>query len=163
MASPRFALRWTLIGILCASLLVGLAVLVATMRPPAPARRALSFDDLAAAAEMPLDTSGRGTQIISNTTLVLSLQPYPVSANVTSTLTLIAIEPGGQPARQANPTLYIAQVGRPAEAEYAFSPQADGSYAVDFRYPAAGQYRVRVDVYVGDSTPASMLLSVSAH
>ena len=168
MITARFALRWIAIGLLCAAVLVTVAALLALTRPPAPAPRgnaprAVSFDELAAAMELPLDRSGAGTQIISNTMLTLKLQPYPAQAGVTSTLTLVALDPAGKPADYANPSLTVASIGRSDGREFAMPWQADGSYtATGILFPEPGAWRVRVDAYVGDDTPANMIVSVQA-
>ncbi len=163
MISARFALRWTAVGLLCALLLVAAAFLLRYSQRPAPSPHLVTVDDLAAAAEMPLNAQGQGTQIISNTTLVLTLQPYPARAGVTGTLSLVATSPDGRPATYVSPTLYIASVGRSGDREYPMPVQPDRSFAAaGVLFPTEASYRVRVGVYVGDDTPASILLTVPA-
>jgi hypothetical protein len=163
MISARFALRWTIIGLLCALLLVAAAFLLRLSRTSAPAPRPITLADLAASAEMPLDARGQGSQIISGTTVLLSLQPYPARAGVPNSLTLVATSSDGRPVTNINPTLYVSSVGKSGGSEYAVPTQPDQSYVISGTFfPNPGTYRVRVDVYVGDDTPANILLTVVA-
>jgi hypothetical protein len=169
MISARFALRWTIVGLLCALLLVAAAFLLRLSWTPSPASRPITLAELAAAAEMPLDAHGQGSQIISGTTVLLMLQPYPARVGVTSTLTLVAVPAAvptssdGRPVTNTNPTLYVASIGKSDAREYAVPVQPDQSYTVSgIFFPNPGTYRVRVDVYVGDDTPANILLTVVA-
>jgi hypothetical protein len=162
--SPRFALRWSLIGLACAGVLVAAAWLLSRLQP-APATQApqsVSVDALLAAAEMPLDANGVGTQIISGTTFTLRLAPYPARASQTATVTLVALAANGIPAVNVNPALTIAQTGRADVREFAMLALPDHSYqAAGVLFPQPGAWRVRVDVYVGDPTPANILLTVN--
>ncbi len=163
MISARFALRWTVVGLLCMAALVMLAALASTLRAPAPTPRPVSFEALVAGMELPLDAGGSGTQIISNTTLSLRLQPYPARAGVTSTLTLVALDQAGKPAGYVNPSLRVADVGKSDGQEFTMPRQPDGSYvATGVLFPQPGSWRVRVDAYVGDDTPANIIMTVQA-
>jgi hypothetical protein len=163
MISARFALRWTVVGLLCATALVMLAALTSTLRAPAPTPRPVSFEALVAGMEMPLDASGSGTQIISNTTLSLRLQPYPARAGVISTLTLVALDQAGKPAGYVTPDLMVADVGKSDGQEFTMPRQPDGSYtATGILFPQPGSWRVRVDAYVGDDTPANIIMTIQA-
>jgi hypothetical protein len=161
--SPRFALRWTLVGLVCALVIVLLGALLFRLSPPPPTPPQVSIDDLMAAALMPLDERGMGTQVISGTTLSFKLSPYPARATITSTVTLVAIASHGQTPALVTPTLYVAQASQPSTREFPMLLQDDGSYvAAGVLFPQPGPWRVRVDVYVGDATPANMLIAVEA-
>jgi hypothetical protein len=112
---------------------------------------------------MPLDERGGGTQIISNTTLALLVQPYPPRASVVSTITLVAIAAGGKPFLAVNPSVLISDDAHPEPREFALRPNTDGSFAVsEVLMPLPGEYRVRVDAYLGDPTPANILFTLRA-
>lgn len=162
--TSRFALRWTLIGLAAVLPLLALAYLLSILRPEPPlVQRSVSVDNLLAAVEMPLDERGGGTQIISNTTLVLLVQPYPPRASVVSTITLVAISAGGQPYTAVNPSVLISDDTHAEPREYALRANPDGSFAVsEVLMPAPGEYRVRVDAYLGDPTPANILFTLRA-
>jgi hypothetical protein len=162
MISARFTLRWTLVALICAAALVMAAAWLSSLRAPAPPR-AVSFDALAKGMEMPLDASGAGTQIISNTTLMLRIEPYPVRAGVTSSLTLVALDPAGKPAAYVAPDVQVADAGRSDGLTFPMPRQADGSYvAMGVLFPSAGDWRVRVNASVGDEMPANIILTVPA-
>ncbi|MCL4506404.1 MAG: hypothetical protein M1434_09095 [Chloroflexi bacterium] len=162
---PRFALRWTLIGLVSALVLVAAAVALRLARPvPAPPpARVYSVDDLLSATEMRFDVDGVGTQIISGTILTLKLAPYPPRSAVTSTVTLVALTSDGKPAETANPTLTIAPSGQAASQTFPLAHQTGGIYeATGILFPTAGSWHMRVDVYLGDDIPSSMLMTVNA-
>lgn len=162
--TPRFAVRWTLIGLLAVLPLLALAYLLSLLQPAPPsALRKVSVDDLLSAAEMPLDATGSGTQIISGTTLTLQVQPYPPPASVVSTVTLVAITSDGKLFRAANPRLWVTLSSESEPREYPMLLRDEGSYSASgMLLPTRGQYRMRVDVYLGDPVPANMIFSVQA-
>ena len=161
---PRFALRWTAIALACflpvlavGFLLHNLAIQQAQQRPR------VSIDLLMAAAEMPLDAAGGGTQIISGTTLTFKLQPYPPVSFVTSTVTLMAVAPDGKPATAASPVLYVTRPGEAGERQFLLAPLSGGAYSASgVFFPSSGTWRMRIDVNVGDDVPAMMLLTLNA-
>jgi hypothetical protein len=125
-------------------------------------RQQVSIALLAAAAEMPLDATGSGTQIISGTTLTFKLQPYPPLSTVTSTVILLAIAPDGKPATAAAPVLNVKGSGQDGEHDFPFAPLPGGAYsATGVFFPSPGLWRLRVDVYVGDDIPAMMLVTAN--
>ncbi len=162
----RFALRWTLIALACALVLLTAAVALRLARPApvATPTRIYNIDDLLAAGEMRFDANGAGTQIISGTILTLKLAPYPPRSAVTSTVTLVALMSDGTPAETANPTLMVAPSGQVASEEYPLKHRIGGVYdAAGVFFPTGGSWHMRVDVYVGDDIPSNMLMTVNAH
>lgn len=162
---PRFALRWTVIGLICFVGILAVAFLLRTLSPRSaePAQR-VSLDALAAAAEMPFDKTGSGTQIISDTVLTLKLQPYPAQSSVPSTVTLAVVSPNGSAGMNAEPVLAVKNADGANAREYVMLPVAGGLYSASGNlFPTAGTWRIRVVVKVGDDVPAMMLATVSTH
>ena len=162
----RFALRWTLVALACALVLLAAAIALRLARPApfATPTRVYNIDDLLAAGEMRFDANGTATQIISGTILTLKLAPYPPRSAVSSTLTLVALRQGGRPAGDANPRLTVAPAGQADPQTYAMSPRGSGVYqAAGVFFPSPAAWRLRVNVYVGDDIPASMLATIQAN
>jgi hypothetical protein len=165
MIDARFALRWTAIGLACAAILVALAMLLSTWHAQAPAAtpRSISYEAFVAGMEMPLDANGAGTQVMSNITLSFRLQPYPARAGVTTTLVLVAMDQAGKLVGDVAPSLRVADAGESDGQEYSMPRQQDGSYvATGMFFPQAGNWRIRVDAYMGDDIPANIITSVQA-
>lgn len=162
--SPQFALRWTLIALLCAVVIVGLGVLLSFLQPvSAPPPRQVTVDDLMAAVEMPLSPEGAGMQIISGTTLAFKLEPYPARASEQATVTLIAIAPDGHTPAEVAPVLWVAPPATVEMREFTMTLRPEGGYAASgVFFPQPGPWRLRVDVNVGDNVPTSMLTTIEA-
>jgi hypothetical protein len=161
--SLRFALRWTFVGLLCALALVAAGVVLSALRPPPPQAQPVTIDDLMAAAFMPLDSGGLGTQVISGTTFYFRLSPYPPRSMAPATVILVAIGPDGRTPTAVTPTLYVAQPGEEAAREYVMPRLADQSYAIRSAFfPRPGPWRLRLDVHVGGAEPVNMLIAVEA-
>ena len=159
--SYRFTLRWTLVGLLCAACLLGIGVFIEELRPAPPVQQQVSIDDLMAAGEMPMSEQGTGMQVINGTTLALKLDPYPARASVPATLTLVTIPSTGRAQAEGAPVLLVAPVAQVDAREFVMARQADQSYAAQgVFFPQPGRWRLRVDVNVGDDTPASMMTTV---
>ena len=160
--TPRFAVRWTLIGLLAAFPLLALAYILSLLQSaPQPAPQSVSVNDLLSAVEMRLDANGTGTQIISETILTLRLQPYPVRSSDITTVTLVALTSNGKFWPAANPTLWVTQSSAGEPRAYPMSARPEGSYSVAGKLlPSPGQYRMRVDVYLGDDMPANLIFTL---
>ncbi|HEY3290923.1 MAG TPA: hypothetical protein VGK87_12400 [Anaerolineae bacterium] len=123
----------------------------------------MTLDQLVAAAEMPFDATGSGTQIISDTVLTLKVQPYPPRASQPATVTLAVVSPDGSAGTNAVPVLNLKDVNGSNARELSLQPQAGGVYSTHgILFPAAGIWRIRVDVNVGDDVPATMLATIAA-
>ena len=162
---PRFAFRWTIIGLVSAMVLVAAAVALRLARPAPPPvpTRTVSVEDLLSGIEMRFDANGVGTQIINGTILTLKLEPYPPRSAVTNTVTLVALTSGGEPAEAVNPKLIVAPSGQTELRTFPLTYHSNGAYdAAGEFFPTAGSWHMRVDVYVGDDIPASMLTTINA-
>jgi hypothetical protein len=94
---------------------------------------------------------------------MLKLEPYPARAAVPSTITLVAVAPDGRSPANVSPVLSLAAPAQVDPREFQMQQQSGHSYiAHGVLFPQPGPWRIRVDVHVGDSTPASMLTSVDA-
>ena len=150
------ALKWIFVALLAASLFVGVAIVLARWRArlPAPTIQ-VPIDNVA----MPLDASGAGMQIVANTVLSATLQPWPPRANTPSSLTLIATDWTTHAAREVTPTLEIAPHDQVDSTTFTMMRVAPGRYeSRGVFFPSPGPWRVRVRMTVADGEPYTMLI-----
>ena len=158
----RNAFRWIVVALVAASMLIVAAIVLnrlAANQPPATATLQVPASNMA----LPLDASGTGTQIIPEAIFSVKLSPFPAQANVTSTLTLVALDPKTNAVKVVTPTLEIAPLIEVEGATFAMQNDAAGSHtAGGIFFPQAGEYRLRIRIDLGTTEPYSMLIAVVA-
>jgi hypothetical protein len=161
----RNAFRWIVVALIAASMLIVAAIVLNRLAlndqnaQPAVVTVQVPASNMA----LPLDASGAGMQIIPDAILTVKLSPFPAQANVTSTLTLVALDPATKAVKVVTPTLEIAPLIEVEGATYAMKSDAAGSYtAGGIFFPDPGEYRLRIRIDLGTDQPYSMLIAVEA-
>lgn len=130
-------------AVLLGALIVLAGIALGRMRTALPAEpTAVSVPDIA----MPLDAAGMGLQIVANMQLDYALAPYPPAFGSETTLTLTPQDRRSAPARVLTATLEVAPIDQVDGLVYPM-PLSDGKLvARGVRFPAAGDYRLRVKI-----------------
>ena len=163
--SPRLALRFILLSLILAGLLMGAAVILnGRLRLSQPAASIPSLEQQLASMAMKLDADGIGSQVISGTHISVRLAPYPPMAGQPSTLSIVGSLPNGQLAL-ITPTLYITSDAADAPIPQQLTPsrQPGGDYlaqAILFAKP--GLWRTRIGFYLNPTDLSSVVLLVQA-
>ena len=153
---PRIALKWIIVALVAASLFVSAAIALARWRAQLPAQTLqVPIDNVA----LSLNASGTGMQIVANTVLSASLQPWPPRANTSSLLTLVASDWTTHVAHEVMPTLEIAPSDQVDGTAFTMMRIAAGRYeAKGVFFPLKNQWRVRVRMTVAGDEPYTMLI-----
>lgn len=130
-------------SVLLGALIVLAGIVLGRMRAALPAEpAATSAPDIA----MPLDAAGTGLQIVANMQLDYTLAPYPPLAGAETTLTLTPRDRRAAPARVLTATLEVAPIEQVDGVAYPMLVDDGSLVARGVRFPAAGNYRLRVKV-----------------
>jgi hypothetical protein len=158
----RIALKWIVVALVAASLLLVAAIALARLRPALPTTITLTqvpVDNIA----VPLDAAGAGMQVLEDVSLSLKLAPYPPRAGVESSLTIVAIDRATQAIRPITPTLEVAALDAVSGESFEMQADVSGAHsATDQFFPAAGEWRMRVLVDFGAAEPHSVLILANA-
>lgn len=158
----RIALKWIVVALVAASLLLVAAIALARLRPAPPTTFTLTQAPVDSIA-LPLDASGTGMQVLEDVSLSLKLAPYPPRAGVESSLTVVAIDRDTQAVRLITPTLEVAPFDAVSGESFEMRADASGAHtAVGRFFPAAGEWRMRVLVDFGEAEPHSVLIVANA-
>jgi len=156
----RNALKWIIVALVIASLLVGATVVLTrlqTQQATTPVQ--VPVESIA----LPLDQNGIGTQYLSSAILSVKLSPYPPRANTPSSLTLIALDPRTQAVKEITPTLSVADLSLVEGNDYAMKRTVSGAYEASGNFFAqAGKWRVRIRIDLGEREPYSIPMVVEA-
>jgi hypothetical protein len=169
--SPRLALRFILLSIVLAGLLMAIAIVLnvrlralqqavpASSLPPTP-----SLVQQLASMAIKLDANGLGSQVISGTQISIKLSPYPVRAGQVTEMSIVAMSPFGQLAT-ITPTLFLSPNSPKVGAAKAFTMthEASGAYLVQGNlFPIPGEWQGRIGFYLNARETSSVILFVSA-
>lgn len=158
----RIALRWIVVALIAATLLVLAAAGLARLRP----RDFSSSAELQVPVEsiaLPLDAYGSGAQVIGPANLNLKLDPYPPRAGDSITLTLVALDRTSQALMTITPTLSVAEPVAVEGTDYVLTRQVNGAYVARGRFfPRPGQWRLRLAIDFGSDEPYRILALVEA-
>lgn len=163
--SPRLALRFILLSIILAVLLMGVAVVLngRLQRLQQVAVPPLLEQQLASMA-MKLDANGLGSQVISGTQISVRLSPYPVRAGQVSGLSVVATSAFGQ-VTTITPTLYVASNSSNADdaKEMTMTRENSGGYQVQSElFDKPGVWQARIGFYLNATETSSIILIVDA-
>lgn len=165
MHLARNAFRWMVVALVAASLLLVAALLLNRLALNAQSAQPATTTLQVPASNMalPLDANGAGTQIIPEAILSVRLSPFPARGNVTSTLTLVALDPKTNAIKVITPTLEIASLAQVDGAIFTMQSDAAGSYtAGGIFFSQSAEYRLRIRIDLGTDQPYSMLIAVEA-
>lgn len=152
----RIALRYILIALIAASLLlIATIALVRLAPPPTSITQQVPIDSIAVA----LDANGAGMQVLDNAILSVSLLPHPPRAGEPVTVTLVAIDRATGATMSVTPTLSVAEAGLVEGQDVLMARDAGGAYvATGALFPAPGEWRARVRVDFGAESDYSMIM-----
>ncbi len=156
----RIALKWIIVALVAASLLVGATVVLTRLQAQ---RTTTSVQVPIGSLALPLDQNGIGTQYLPSAILSVKLSPYPPRANTPSSLTLIALDPTTKMVKEITPTLSVADLLLVGGNDYPMPRTTSGAYeATGSFFAESGEWRVRVRIDLGEREPYSMLMVVQA-
>ena len=157
------ALRWILVALLAASLLLAAAVALSRLRLQIETAQEAEVQSPVESIAVPLDARGLGSQTIERAELNLRLDPYPPRAGMPATLTLVAVDRTARAVMTITPTLEVAEATQAEGANFAATRQDNGAYVVTGRlFPRPGPWRLRLTIDFGADEPYRMLALVEA-
>jgi hypothetical protein len=152
----RIALRYILIALIAASLLVIATIALVRLAPlPTTITQQVPIDSIAVA----LDANGAGTQVLDDAILAVSVLPYPPRAGQPVTITLVALDRVTGATMMVTPTLSVADADLVEGSDIPLARDAGGAYAATGAlFPAPGEWRARVRVDFGAEADYSMIV-----
>ncbi len=159
----RIALRWVIVALILASLLLAVGIALARLQAQRDTARVVELQIPLDSIAVPLNADGVGAQIIEPATLSIRLNPYPPRAAAPATVTLVALDRKTGRAMTITPTLSIAEPTQVEGRDYPMAPQGNGAYVVSgVFFPKPGVWRLRAHIDFGAAEPYRMLALVEA-
>jgi hypothetical protein len=159
----RIALRWVIVALIAASLLLIAAIALSRLQMQRDAARAVELQVPLDSIAVPLSADGIGAQVIEPAELRVKLAPYPPQAGAPATLTLVALDRKTGSLMMVTPTLSVAALTQVEGLEYPMTRQSNGAYTISgILFPKPGPWRVRVSIDFGAEEPYRMLALVQA-
>lgn len=159
----RIALRWVIVALIAASLLLVVGIALARLQAQRDIARAVELQVPLDSIVVPLSADGVGAQVIEPATLSIRLDPYPPRAGALATVTLVALDRKAGRVMTITPTLSIAEPTQVEGRDYPMAPQGNGAYVVSgVFFPRPGPWRLRVHIDFGATEPYRMLALVEA-
>lgn len=143
---PRLALRFILLAVALATLIVLAGIVLGRWRASLPDDTPqMRIDVPLTGIAMPLDANGVGVQVVRDVQLSYRLQPYPAQAGQTATLTVVALDINTARVRLITPTLEIAPMENADGARFSIERGPGDAYGAEGNFfPTSGAYRLRV-------------------
>ncbi|MFC1464629.1 MAG: hypothetical protein ACFLMY_07260 [Candidatus Brachytrichaceae bacterium NZ_4S206] len=164
MDVARIALRWMIVALITASLLLVAAIALARWQVQRDAARAVELQVPLDGIAVPLDANGLGSQTIEPAELSIKLDPYPPRASAPVTLTLVAVDRRTGDVMTVTPTLSVAEPTQVEGNDYPMVKQSNGAYVVSGAlFPKPGSWRLRLHIDFGAVEPYRMLALVEAN
>lgn len=163
MDVARIALRWVIVALIAASLLLVAAIVLSRLQAQRDAARTVELQVPLDSIAVPLSADGLGTQVIEPAELSIKLDPYPPQASAPATLTLVALDRKTRNLMVVTPTLSVAEPAQVDSVVYPMVRQSNGAYiASGAFFPKPGPWRLRVSIDFGAAEPYRMLALVEA-
>lgn len=159
----RIALRWVIVALIAASLLLVVAIALTRWQAQRDAAGMVELQIPLDSIAVPLSADGVGTQIIEPAELSIRLDPYPPRASAPATLTLVALDRKTRDLMVITPTLSVAEPAQVDGVAYPMVRQSSGAYiASGVFFPKPGLWRLRVSIDFGVMEPYRMLALIEA-
>ncbi len=159
----RIALRWVIVALIAASLLLVAGIALARLQMQRDVARAVELQVPLDSIAVPLGADGVGTQIIEPAVLSIKLEPYLPRAGAPATVTLVVLDRKAGRLMTITPTLSVAEPTQVEGRDYPMVPQRNGAYVVSGAFfPRPGVWRLRVHIDFGAAEPYRMLALVEA-
>ena len=163
--SSRLALRFILLSLILAVLLMGIAVVLnGRLQKLQQGAATPSLEMQLASMAMKLDANGLGSQVISGTQISVKLAPYPVQAGQVSALSVVAISPLGQLV-MITPTLYVASNSPDIvdAKEFTLTHKNSGGYLAQVMlFDKPGAWQARIGFYLNATETSNVILLIEA-
>ncbi|WP_169237941.1 hypothetical protein [Candidatus Roseilinea sp. NK_OTU-006] len=159
----RIALRWVIVALIAASLLLVAGIALTRMQVQRGVARAVQLSVPLDNMVVPLNADGVGAQVIELAALGIKLDPYPPRAGAPATVTLVALDRAAGRVMTITPTLSVAEPTDVEGRDYPMVPQGNGAYvASGVFFPRPGVWRLRAHIDFGVAEPYRMLALVEA-